>query len=298
MPSRCPQSRTSELEPRAGDADRLLRSLAETLSPAKIDAHEVAIVIAHPDDETIGCGASLSRLAGASIILVTDGAPRNGVDAVRAGFASSVEYGAARSRELRAALAAAGVEAGRIIALGVADQDVCASLASIARRLASIFESLDIRIVLTHAYEGGHPDHDGVAFCVAAAVRLLGARGPKIIEMPFYHLARDGVSLATQRFCDGEDHVVLELTSPDRRMKATMMTAHSTQAETLRAFGCEAERFRPAKAHDFRALPNGGRIFYSTFDCGFSAADWPAVARAALEQIGLERAPRKWFSFA
>src|SRR6185437_9724842 len=40
--------------------------------------------------------------------------------------------------------------------------------------------------VFTHAYEGGHPDHDAVAFAVHAACRLSDIP-PAIVEMPYYH---------------------------------------------------------------------------------------------------------------
>ena len=47
--------------------------------------------------------------------------------------------------------------------------------------------------ILTHAYEGGHPDHDAVAFAVAAAVRVAGrAADTTIVEMPFYRAGPEG----------------------------------------------------------------------------------------------------------
>lgn len=276
----------------------LLRDLADIDAHAKIDARDVAIVVAHPDDETIGCGAALSRLDGATLLLVTDGAPLAGADAGRAGFASIADYRAARARELRAALAAADVDIRCLVEFGVADQGVASSLAPLARRLASVFEERHIAVVLTHAFEGGHPDHDGVAFCVHAAAALLGARAPAVIEMPYYHLGEDGVTMVAQRFCDGADDVVVDLPTSSRRLKTAMMRAHASQEPTLRSFGCETERYRLAKKYDFRKLPNDGRIFYSTFDSGFAPQNWPSAAHAALVALGLLRSLRRLFSFA
>ena len=45
----------------------------------------VMIVVAHPDDETIGMGAQLNRFDDALLVQVTDGAPRDGRDAAAHG---------------------------------------------------------------------------------------------------------------------------------------------------------------------------------------------------------------------
>src|ERR1044071_4721885 len=74
----------------------------------------VLIVAAHPDDETIGCGAQLWRFDDLLLVHVTDGAPRDGKDAAQYGFASVADYAAARRRELDAALAAGEVTARRM----------------------------------------------------------------------------------------------------------------------------------------------------------------------------------------
>jgi LmbE family N-acetylglucosaminyl deacetylase len=52
-------------------------------------------------------------------------------------------------------------------------------LAPVARRLADLFARKGTGIVLTHAYEGGHPDHDAAAFAVHAAGKLLAHRAEK-----------------------------------------------------------------------------------------------------------------------
>jgi hypothetical protein len=64
----------------AARASRFL-DLIDNPARGEIDATCMAFVVAHPDDETIGCGAPLSRPRGVRVIVVTDGAPRDLKDA-------------------------------------------------------------------------------------------------------------------------------------------------------------------------------------------------------------------------
>ena len=154
-----PMPQAEAVERPGADAAMLLGAIADRGRDA-IAASDVAVVVAHPDDETIGCGAQLARLHGRILILVTDGAPRNLPDAQRSGFAGPQAYAAARRGELLDALAIAGVPGHALRTFGVPDQEGALHLAGIARRLAQCCTQCRIRVVLTHSYEGGHPDHD------------------------------------------------------------------------------------------------------------------------------------------
>ncbi len=234
----------------------------------------VALVVAHPDDETIAAGASLHLLPGLLLVHVTDGAPRALADAAVAGFDAPTDYAAARRGELTAALETAGV-APDLAELGVADQEASFHMPALTRALSRLFNAYGIEAVLTHAYEGGHPDHDATAFAVHAAA----GRRP-VLEFAGYHADPAG-ALLTGRFLPGPPSTVVALTEAERARKRAMFDCFRTQARTLSAFGTDQEAFRPAPAYDFTAPPVPGRLNYEHWGWSMTGARWRALVQAA-----------------
>jgi LmbE family N-acetylglucosaminyl deacetylase len=245
---------------------------------AVIPAQDVAVVVAHPDDETIGCGALLARLADVSVIVVTDGAPLDGADARAQGFPDRERYAAARASEFACALRIAGVSPGQVTRLDLPDQQAARQMESVTASLAQLFAQRGISIVLTHAYEGGHPDHDAAAFCVRAAAHRLETQ-ITIVEMPYYRLGDAGEEF--QDFPPGSDVLCVVLTENERAAKRRMIKSYQTQKAVLAAFSLECERFRVAPVHDFSQAANGGRVLYDSRPWGMNCAEWLRLARAA-----------------
>ncbi len=269
------------------NAANLLSLLAEGRT---VDASSVCVVVAHPDDESIGCGAQLARLNGVSLVLVTDGAPRDLLDARACGFNTAAAYARARAGEFRTVMRALNVSPAATVMLGLADQCAARNLDMVTRSLVDIFTRQAIRIVITHAYEGGHPDHDAVAFAVHAARDLLASRGHslQIIEMPLYRLGDAG--MVTQSFAPSSDagpEMRLRLSAPAQEQKTRLLQIYWTQRSMLSNFSLDAEPFRVAGRYDFASLPNGGRILYDVHDWGLNGAQWRALARESLRQLSL-----------
>jgi N-acetylglucosamine malate deacetylase 2 len=275
-----------------GGAEAFLRRLNADAADIAVP---VAVVVAHPDDETVGCGAILRRLPLVRVVHVTDGAPRDMVDAVGLGLSSRESYAMVRSAELRAALALAGVPPWRQVGLGMTDQTAAFALDELVHRLEPLLRQ--VRIVVTHAFEGGHPDHDAVAFAVHAACALIAGRGPcpQIIEMPLYRAGKDGWAL--QSFVPGgepggqEAKTIVALSPDEQELKRRMIAAHSSQRTSLSPFRLDRERFRLAPAYDFRELPNGGALLYERYHWGMNGALWRELAASARAKLGLMGAP-------
>lgn len=251
--------------------------------------HSAVIVCAHPDDEVIGAGSRLKYLrAGLAIIYVTDGSPKNLADANANGLATREEYAALRKTELADALALAGITLDHTIHLGFTDQEVSLAMVDLVRQLASILRPLQPSIVLTHPYEGGHPDHDATSFAVQMACRFLGelsGYAPHLAEMTSYH--NRGGNITTGEFLPKHDVAVqtVRLTSDEKLLKCEMLRSFKSQRETLRYFQTELERFRVAPSYVFTLPPHPGPLFYELYDWGMTGAHWRELVRDALNRL-------------
>jgi LmbE family N-acetylglucosaminyl deacetylase len=137
-------------------------------------------------------------------------------------------------------------------------------------------------VVVTHAYEGGHPDHDGMAYAVHRAVARLAEPRPVILDMAYYRLGPGGETLV-QDFAPepGNLPVQVTLTPEERELKMRMLDAHRSQRDVLALFPEPVETLRAAPAEDFGVLPNAGRLWYAQRGWDWDGARWLAAVERA-----------------
>jgi N-acetylglucosamine malate deacetylase 2 len=279
-----PRSRTRSTE------NILARAVAPESSHLPLP--RALLVFAHPDDETIALGARLRRMAGAHLVHVTDGAPRNEQDSRACGFRSFLEYRAARSAEFAGMLRHARLETMSRECLGIPDQQAALRLAALTRALAERIRMHRPEIVFTHPYEGGHPDHDACAFAVHQAVALADMPAPAIIECASYHAGPHGIE--TGIFLPPPAPVpdaplpelVFTLSTEEQQRKQALLDCFTTQQRTLGPFRGDEERFRIAPVYDFTRPPHPAPVFYDHFPWGMTSARFCGLAQNALHTLG------------
>jgi LmbE family N-acetylglucosaminyl deacetylase len=244
----------------------------------------VSAVVAHPDDEVISAGILLRRLmrrgGTVDLVHVTDGAPRDGRDAQQQGFATREAYARARRAELQRALATLELEPREQIALDVIDQEASLQIGALAGRLAGVFGSLRPNVILTHPFEGGHPDHDATACAVHTAVaRVALDPRPLLVEFTSYHRGPEGMRVGSFLPGTGVEPETLLLTEDERVLKGRSLECFASQAAIVAWFPLDAERFRRAPRYDFLRAPYEGRPLYEDFDWGMDQQRWRELAR-------------------
>jgi LmbE family N-acetylglucosaminyl deacetylase len=253
-----------------------------------LSSRSVVIVAAHPDDETIGVASLLPRMQRPVIVTVSDGSPRKLDDARRAGCETREQYADLRRRELLDALDVAGIPEQQTRSLGIVDQETSLEMAYVTLKLVDIFRELRPSFILTHPYEGGHPDHDATAFAVhAACARIPGA--PSVFEFTSYHAAPPHSDteavMETGRFL-GDRGETLVLSEDARERKSQMMECFGSQLHMLRNFALDKETYREAPAYDFTQAPHPGKLLYENFGWDVSGSRWRLLAEEALRTLG------------
>ena len=248
-------------------------------------------LVAHPDDETIGASAALSRLPNPVVLYLTDGAPHDRRFWSSFG-GSGEEYARVRLQEAKTALALAGVSSQRILTLGAADQDSIYEVPILVEKLLTILRWFRPAVVITHPYEGGHPDHDAAALAANIARHCLQRERrptPVFLEMTSYH-ARDGRCQTGEFLPDStgtsEPILTIELSPEEKAKKQKMMEHFASQGQVLQGFPIGPERLREAREYDFARPPHEGPLWYELLGWPMRGEHWREMAVQAFQAFG------------
>lgn len=204
------------------------------------------VVLAHPDDESMGTGGIILRHTrpGIEVHLICATRGEQGWSGGRPG--NSDELSRLRTAELESAATALGLSGYELWDYpdgGVEGSD----LAEITERIREKISTMAPAVVVGWGPDGayGHPDHIAVGRCTDAAVAAI----PEHARPALYHVAVDAKLADFYRAAielNGEDgsalplvvmdHIdlVLELTPEEVQMKLRAIDCHRSQLETWR----------------------------------------------------------------
>ena len=229
------------------------------------------VLVAHADDDAVGCGALLQRMREPLVVLATDGAPFDPY--FWRAHGSREALAVIRSREAKAAAAALGIRS----PLYLWGEDVPFVDQELFRHLPRAWEHLDALIqrerpqaLLTSAYEGGHPDHDACAFLSYVADREWKL---PVWEVPLYHRSLDGIGVRQEFMAPNGSEVALEPSSKELERKRRAWLAYESQRDTVEHFDPRIERFRPQAAYDFTLPPHSGVLNYESWQWRMTGAE-------------------------
>jgi len=158
--------------------------LARAVEQPNFPAGPLLVLAPHPDDETLGCGATIARRRAYGdrviVVVATDGRFSHTSDVL-----SPDDIACLRNEEVLEATARIGVPAADVVRLDYVEGTLGENLGDLAGRLVALIDEHACRSVLVTCSLDWHPDHQ----FLAAAARLSVSRAamtPDLAEFPVW----------------------------------------------------------------------------------------------------------------
>jgi N-acetylglucosamine malate deacetylase 2 len=258
--------------------------ILEKVITGEIIYEKIVVIVAHQDDETIGIASRLCKFRNMTLIYTTDGAPRNLERAKALGFESAEDYSKARFAELRRALSILNVKPACLVTFKYPDGETVYNLPSLIDRVQR--EISGAAAVLTHAYEGGHPDHDACALATQIACdRIVSGPGHVPLHLEFAeYFCHNGKLVANGFLPNATDYPsAVRLSWSELRRKRRAMSAFVTQSFILSEFPPKCEAYRNSPRYDFNLPPPSGEWYYNQHHWSLTGDRWLDQVRDVLE---------------
>jgi LmbE family N-acetylglucosaminyl deacetylase len=230
---------------------------------------KVMVFVAHPDDETIACSGLLQRATVSLVVFGVDGAPPH--YGFEKKFGSLAHYSEVRYLEASRALASIPECSFRRLTRQdgswFVDQHLFMELPEAFTSLCKIAGEFQPDLLISHAFEGGHLDHDTCHVLAKSLARTLAVGQ---LEFPLYWNSKPGQDVFQEFREPREDDFVVQLSQTELIVKRRMLTEYRTQQNITSVFHPETERFRPVAEAD------GSKPTWSTYPFQNRGKPWKA----------------------
>ena len=232
---------------------------------------------AHQDDLEIASGGLINKIVleggRVSVVYTTNGAPNNPLYYPRWGISEPTKYSELRRAESLNALSKLGLKESDATFLDFPDQSLIHNLDRGIEIISSLIESIKPAVIITPAYEGGHPDHDATRFMVEESLK--GNKKSENWEYTEYNLYNGQINLF--KFLEGGLIEQLILDEQTRRTKMDAFECFVSQRKYIDPFlsskVMKREQFRRWRREDFTSLPHERPLHYETVNIKVNPED-------------------------
>ncbi|MCB0164309.1 MAG: PIG-L family deacetylase [Anaerolineae bacterium] len=202
---------------------------------------KLLMILAHPDDESLGTGGTLAKYGGEGVetYLITATRGERGWFGAAADYPGPTELGRIREAELRAASQVLGLHG--VTFLDYIDGDLDqAEPGQVIGKIAAVIRQIRPQVVVTFDLTGayGHPDHIAISqFASAACVAATNPAYPGIEPWPAHQVSKLYYRISTQPLLDVYEEafgdLVMHVDGLDRRPHGWPAWSITTQIDTM-----------------------------------------------------------------